>query len=248
MNIKIKRFIESLLAGCSVSMPRKLELMRDPLFQRIYTLCKPYTLTPVERMYALYQATVHISKQGIAGDMVECGVWRGGSSMIMARTLRELGDTERTIYLYDTYAGMSEPTDKDVNFGHAAARSEWNRSQKATFNQWCYCPIEEVKAHMDLTGYPADKIKLIKGKVETTIPATVPEKIALLRLDTDWYESTKHELEHLFPKLCAHGILIMDDVGEWQGAKDAVREYFEKNQVRMLLNRTDYSGRIGVKI
>ena len=88
----------------------------------------------------------------------------------------------------------------------------------------------------------------IKGKVEETIPEIIPGKISLLRLDTDWYESTLHNLNHLFPLLSKGGILILDDYGHWQGARKAVDEYLEKNNVKILLNRIDYTGRIAVKV
>jgi hypothetical protein len=91
-------------------------------------------------------------------------------------------------------------------------------------------------------------VRLVKGKVEDTVPKNAPEKIALLRLDTDWYESTRHELVHLFPRLLPGGVLIIDDYGHWQGARKAVDEYIAGNQVKILLNRVDYTGRIGVKI
>jgi O-methyltransferase len=83
--------------------------------------------------------------------------------------------------------------------------------------------------------------------VEDTIPASVPEQIALLRLDTDWYESTKCELEILFPRLVKGGVIIIDDYGCWQGARKAVDEYFNKNNIAILLNRMDDTGRIGIK-
>jgi hypothetical protein len=86
------------------------------------------------------------------------------------------------------------------------------------------------------------------GKVEDTIPADIPEKIALLRLDTDWYESTKHELIHLFPRLQKGGVLIIDDYGFWKGARKAVDEYFAENNIQILLNRIDDTGRMAIKL
>ncbi len=80
-----------------------------------------------------------------------------------------------------------------------------------------------------------------------TIPKNVPEKISILRLDTDWYESTKHELNNLFPRLVSGGILIIDDYGHFQGSKKAVDEYFEENKISSFLFRIDYTGRLFVK-
>jgi hypothetical protein len=101
---------------------------------------------------------------------------------------------------------------------------------------------------MTATGYPSNKIHFIKGPVEETIPRQMPSpSIALLRLDTDWYESTKHELIHLFPRLSAGGILIIDDYGHWAGARQAVDEYFAGLPEKYFFHRIDYSGRLIVK-
>src|SRR5690606_23062787 len=103
------------------------------------------------------------------------------------------------------------------------------------------------KATMSLSAYPAGNIRYVAGKVEDTIPAVIPDKIAILRLDTDWYSSTKHELVHLFPKLSNGGILIIDDYGHWEGARKAVDEYFEETGTRIYLSRIDETGRVAVK-
>jgi hypothetical protein len=104
-----------------------------------------------------------------------------------------------------------------------------------------------VKLNIESTNYPKNLVHFVKGKVEDTIPQTMPEKIAILRLDTDWYESTYHELKHLFPKLVKGGIIIIDDYGHWKGAREAVDQYFTENGIHILLNRIDYTGRIGIK-
>jgi len=107
--------------------------------------------------------------------------------------------------------------------------------------------LEEVQANLFSTGYPQGKINCVVGKVEDTIPGTMPAKIALLRLDTDWYASTRHELEHLFPLLQNNGVVIIDDYGHWLGARQAVDEYIAEQGLRILLNRIDYTGRIAIK-
>jgi hypothetical protein len=210
-------------------------------FIGIYEKCKPYTVTSIERMFSLYEAVKYVSRCGILGDIVECGVWKGGSSMLCALTLKELQDTNRNLYLYDTYAGMTDPTDKDVNYkGEKAVKDE--------FNKWCSIPLENVEKVMDSTGYPKFNMFLVKGDVENTIPRGASKKIALLRLDTDFYASTYHEMVHLFPRLAAGGVLIIDDYGHFQGAKEAVDQYLRENNIKILLNRIDYTGRIGIKM
>jgi len=108
----------------------------------------------------------------------------------------------------------------------------------------CYSPLEEVKRNMEATGYPPAQISYIKGKVEDTLPAEAPAQIAVLRLDTDWYESTRHELVHLYPRLSPGGVLIIDDYGYWTGARKAVDEYFRDS---LFLGRIDDTGRIAIK-
>lgn len=216
-------------------------------FKSIYTLAKPFTMTSIERMYALYKGTQYIVQAKIPGDIVECGVWKGGSAMVSALTLLQLGVTDRDIYLYDTYEGMSEPTEKDVHFTGTSAKTEWGQSKKQDHNEWCYASLEEVEKNLIATGYPKDRIHFVKGPVESTIPSTVPEKISILRLDTDWYDSTYHELTHLYPLISDNGLLIIDDYGCWQGAKDAVDTYFKNDAGQVYLSRIDYTGRIAIK-
>jgi len=215
-------------------------------FGDIYEKCKDYTMTSKERMYSVHKAVEYIVKAKMPGDFVECGVWRGGSAMVIAYTLLKLGETNRKIYLYDTYEGMSKPTEEDKTIIKGdKAIFEWNKKQRKNFNEFCFASLEEVKRNLLLTGYPKENIIFIKGKVEETIPKKIPKKIALLRLDTDWYESTKHELVHLYPKLSQKGVLIIDDYGHWKGSKKAVDEYFRNKPI--LLNRIDYTARIGIK-
>lgn len=219
----------------------------DPAFFGIYSTCKDFTMTSVERMYALYEGINYLIRANIPGDIVECGVWKGGSSMLSASTLLHLGDLKRKIYLYDTYAGMTEPTDEDVRLAKQRrwAFPKWEQMQKEDHNDWCCAPIEEVKENLRMTRYPESNFLFVKGKVEETIPKIVPEKIALLRLDTDWYISTKHELEYLFPLLSQGGVLIIDDYGHWAGAKKAADEFFKTRP--MYLARVDQTARVGIK-
>ena len=221
---------------------------KDERFTRIYNKCKKFTLTSKERMYALYKSVEYIIKTDIPGDFVECGVWRGGSTMLIAFTLTELNVTNRKIYLYDTFEGMTQPIEYDYRVSNKKNRAtdKWKKEQKKEYNKWCYASLSEVKNNMALTKYPKNNIVFVKGKVEETIPKTIPSKIAILRLDTDWYESTNHELINLFPLLVKNGALIIDDYGWWAGSKKAVDEYFSNKQI--LLNRIDESGIIGIKI
>ncbi len=219
----------------------------DKDFLKIYDACKVYTMTSMLRCYALYQAVKYVIQNDISGDFVECGVWRGGSAMLIAMTAKSLGVTDRKIYLYDTFSGMSEPTAIDVSVENeeVKASERWSKEERSDRNDWCYANVTDVRNNLKQTDYPSDRFVLIEGKVEDTIPSQSPETIPLLRLDTDWYESTRHELEHLYPRLLQYGVLIIDDYGSWAGAKKAVDEYFGKRSP--LLNRVDSSCRLVVK-
>ncbi len=220
----------------------------DIEFKEVYFKCKDYTMTSIERMYALYKATKYVIEHGIKGDFVECGVWKGGSSMVIALTLLQMKDTSRRIYLYDTYMGMTKPTEKDRYISNQMlAINDWKNNNTLTHNNWACCSLEEVQKNMYSTKYPPEKIIFIKGKVEETIPKNMPENISLLRLDTDWYESTYHEMLHLFPLISSKGIIIIDDYGWFTGAKEAVDTYFKQNNISILFNRIDITGRLGIK-
>lgn len=231
--------------GKALHVPR--DMPRE--FVDIYEKTRRYTLTSVERMHALYEAVRYLHRAGIPGDLVECGVWRGGSCMLMAHTLLALGDTSRRLYLYDTFAGMTRPGADDR---HSVDGSEqltrWEVFERGDHNAWCYAPIEEVRRNMRATGYPAESVVLVRGEVEEVLPGTRPERIALLRLDTDWFQSTYHELNHLYSRLVRGGILIVDDYGAYDGARLAVDRYFREHGVSMYLHRIDTAGRIGVKL
>ena len=234
----LKKTIQRLLGGVGYRLQSTYDSIVDvdTQFIEIMKRTKPFTLTTKERMYSLYKATEYIIKTGIPGDFVECGVWRGGSVMIIAHTLLSLGVTDRKIWLFDTYTGMTELSDNDYAFG-VKDRNDYQKSDAS---------LDEVKRNVLSTNYPADQFIFVKGKVEDTIPKSIPERIALLRLDTDWYKSTKHEMHYLYPLLTKGGALIVDDYGAWAGAKKAVDEYLMKQPI--LLNRIDRDGRLGIKI
>ena len=205
------------------------------------------TMTSPERILALTKAVEYLATKQIVGDIVECGVWKGGSMVATANTLIAHNDTQRRLWLYDTFEGMSDPTEEDVDFmGQPADRLLGEQDRLQSDSIWCFSPLEQVQSAMQATGYPDDLVNFVPGKVEDTLPQTKPNKIALLRLDTDWYESTRCELEHLFPLMVDGAVLIVDDYGHWEGCRRAVDEYFQKHGVRILLNRIDYTGRIGI--
>lgn len=246
----IKHFVK--LLGYNILPLEEVEGSLPPDFteeeSKIIKKVKAYTMTSPERLYGLINAVKHIEQNSIEGSIVECGVWKGGSMMAVAYTLLQLGNPNRELYLFDTFEGMPVPTKLDLSIGGRAAIDSFNAVKTSDdSSDWCKETIEEVVKNLRATNYDEMRVHFIKGKVEETIPGEIPEKIALLRLDTDWYESTKHELDHLYPRLQDNGVIIIDDYGHWQGARKAVDEYFESNGIKILLNRMDYTGRMGIK-
>ncbi len=225
-------------------LPDATELQLETL-QRV----QPYTMTSPERVLAVCNAVEYVIRNGIEGSFVECGVWRGGSTAAAALTLQQLGESDRELWLYDTFEGMSEPSKQDVDcWGYDAEQLLTEQDRDDAESVWCVSGLQEVKDVILETGYPQERTRFIVGKVEETLPTQRPEKIALLRLDTDWYESTRCEMEELFPRLQPGGVLIVDDYGHWKGCRKAVDEYIANNSINIFLNRIDYTGRLGIKM
>lgn len=214
----------------------------DEAFWPIYDRVHEYTMTSVERLYDLYKSVEYVVRAGIPGDIIECGVWRGGSMMLVAHTLIAMGDTGRNLLLYDTFEGLPYPeseNDVDLIGNHAAER--WREG-------WIKVSIGDVSQNLLTTGYPRDRMAFIKGMVEDTLPFIRDEtwKAAIVRLDTDWEASTRVELALLWPKLSTGGIMIIDDYGHWRGARVATDAFFADEPVMM--HRVDYSCRTVQKL
>lgn len=252
---EVKRLIRRSLNHLGFDLVRKPFEGKDPVemsetHERIWRSCRDYTMCGRNRTFSLIASVEYLIRNNIPGDFVECGVWRGGSCKAMALTLRSLGVTDRNIWLFDTFAGMTAPTSVDrKNDGELAAR-KFNESLRPdrSGNEWCYASLPDVEGVVGDSDYPWERFRFIKGDVAETLRTVEIGRIALLRLDTDWYESTRIELETLYPRLSTGGICIIDDYGVWQGSRLAVDEYFQHQQVRPLLTRVDPAARLIVKV
>jgi len=199
---------------------------------------KPYSMTSDERIECLFNSLEYINENKIIGDYVECGVWKGGNIIGILKYLESKINFKYDVYLYDTFTGMTEPENVDKDLNEVNAKDILHQP-----NVLCYSSLEEVKSNIsNVVNYPLEKIKYIVGDVSETllVKHNVPEQISLLRLDTDWYKSTKIELEILWDKLVDGGILIIDDYGHWDGCKKAVDEFFMNKNYKF--EKIDYTG------
>lgn len=214
-----------------------------------HVLRRQLTMVSRERLFATAMACRHVVAQRIAGDFVECGVWRGGNSLVAADMFQRAGEN-RGIYLFDTFAGMTEPTPEDFRARDGRdAMIDYVAYQKESHNEWCFASVTDVRNSFADLKLLTPSVRFVEGDVVQSlkVESNLPKTICVLRLDTDWFESTRAELEILYPRLCPGGVLIVDDYGHWGGARKAVDEYFQ-NRPRPLLQYTDYTGRMGVKL
>jgi hypothetical protein len=214
-------------------------------------LVRERTMTHHTKVQSLIEAVRYVQRHQIPGAIVECGVWRGGSMLAVANTLQQLGVTDRDLYLFDTFTGMTPPTERDVRINEGKHASEFLSATEYGPMAWSrpehfVATLDDVKEGFTAVDYPEERIHYVVGKVEETVPEQSPDVISILRLDTDWYESTRHELEQLYHRLSPGGVLILDDYGTWQGAKEAVDEFLEATGEPLLLNRVHRS-RIAVR-
>ena len=210
---------------------------------------RAFTMTTVERLYALWQVTGSIGRSGLPGDFVEAGVWRGGSVMLMALALMRAGCTDRKLCLFDTFTGLPEPDpEKDVDSLGNKAIDGWtprNLGEGETY--WAYATEKEVRKNLASTGYPDGLFRFVPGQVEETLPSSAPTNISLLRIDTDWHSSYQHLLHHLYDRVVPGGYIFLDDYGQFLGARNAVDEFRRERRIVSPLLRIDYSCRLMIK-
>jgi len=191
--------------------------------KEIIKISRKYSVTSEYSMHALVQAIKYSKNMNLKGSFVECGVWKGGN-IILFQKINLMYNLKKEIFGYDTFEGMSEPSKFDINLDGVSA-SYKNIGTAAISKKEV---INNIRRETKLTN-----IKLIEGKVEDTLllERNLPKKISILRLDTDWYSSTKIELEILYKRLEKNGVLFIDDYGVWGGSKKAVDEFFKKKDI-----------------
>ena len=254
----LKNVIRSTLGLLNLEVHKKVEKRGAPFPVELspeerelfdYVRRNGLTMVSDERLFATILACKHVVASGVEGEFVECGVWRGGNALLAAGLFKLYGAT-RKVYLFDTFAGMTLPTEHDTAaMTGEDAHALYLSKAKESHNEFCYASLEDVKSAFKRADLLDANIIFIAGDVLSTlaVPDNLPQQIAVLRLDTDWYESTRMELETLYPRLTIGGILMVDDYGYWNGARRAVDEYFAR-EPRPFLQYTDGTGRAGVKV
>jgi len=254
MRRNIFRYIKYLIGVFGLEIKRKEKIEEFPielskpeqeLVKKIFDM--KYTMTPINNLFATALACKYIIKNNIPGDFVECGTYRGGHALL-ATSLFNMYKQPRKVYMYDTFDGMTDPEGIDVEFNTGLAASEYfNLNKSSIKNSWCAASLEEVKTNFEKMHLLSKNVVFVKGDVGITLKENknLPEQISILRLDTDWYKSTKIELETLYPRLVKTGILIIDDYGWWKGSKMAADEFFGDSVPFM--SYIDQGARISVK-
>ena len=214
--------------------------------EKLISLVSKYTMTPKIRIYNLLQSLKDLEQRNIKGDYVECGVWKGGNILLFKKFMEDKKNIRKKIYAYDTFEGMTVPDENDFNLKTKQKAEDLLLASDKKSNLTGICKLDDVKKNIS-THSNLDSIIFVKGDVENTleIDQNLPEKICLLRLDTDWYRSTKKELEKLYNRVSVGGIIIIDDYGHWSGSKKAVDEFFSDKYVWM--HYVDYACRLIIK-
>lgn len=192
----------------------------------IITIVRPYTSVSHERLQNVLTLVERVVNENIPGDLAEVGVWKGGLLMAMALKCKQLGVT-RTIHAYDTFSGMTPPGAEDIDLDGRPASSMLSSVK-------CEASLTDVITAVNQVNYPS--IMYHVGDITKADVSRFPP-FALLRLDTDWYESTRFELAHMEPRVSLGGFIIVDDYGHWKGSRRAVDEFSPP-----ALNPIDYTG------
>ena len=212
-------------------------------------IVRKQTMLPYINLVTLYEQVLYCEKGNIEGDLVECGVWKGGAVGLMALANIKNGTIKRKLHLFDAFEEICAPN-KDIDGDRAINDVKKLAGAKALINgelkplKGIYdsfggpSDINECKSLIeDTIGYPSNYVNYHKGWFQNTIPFKSKEikKIAILRLDGDWYESTKVCLDNLYDKVVQNGFIIFDDYGWYDGCKKAVDEFFKsRNEIYYL--------------
>lgn len=192
---------------------------------------KPYSLGDLRVLRKLYDLGKDTGTRRIQGDFVECGVLNGGSAAAIACALRETG---KKIWLYDSFEGMPPASPVD---GITAAQLEGA----------CKGTEEKVREALALARFPTADLVIRKGWFQDTFKEPLPEKVSLLHLDCDWYESVLLSLRTFYDRVSEDGIIVLDDFGHWEGCREAYYDFITERRLKPLLERFGHTQAFWIK-
>ena len=230
------------------NLPVELNNYECELIKFVYE--NQFTMTSIPRLVNTLKSCKYVVENNIPGDFVECGVWRGGNGILARKYFDHVG-SKKKVWMFDTFEGMTEPGIHDKKHGfNILAKIKYDKSLNENYVDWCYASLEDVKNNCIKSNINLNDVCFVKGDICKILLSkkNLPDRISVLRLDTDFYESTKSELEILYPLLSKTGVLIIDDYGGWEGSKKACDEYFIKMKEKIFLQVIDKTGRSGIKI
>lgn len=191
------------------------------------------TMIGMKRLDNLQHCIADVLANDVPGDIIETGVWRGGASIFMRAVLRAHGDTERTVWLADSFQGLPKPE---------PGRYPADREDRLWRMTGLIVSVDEVKENFARYGLLDDQVKFLKGWFSETLPNAPIERVAVMRLDGDMYQSTIEALEALYPKLSVGGYVIIDDFGAIPGCRQAVTDFRATKGITDEMQPIDWSG------
>lgn len=223
-----RRYLLDLVACAHPNPIRWLRVFRLARYAR-----PRYSMVPSRRLRLLYDLSTRVETERVPGAVVECGVYNGGSAVLMQDASARAGGT-RDLWLFDSFEGLPPPTDKD---------GEYEREHY--FKGWCGGTKDMVLEAFDRARVSRKKLHIVEGWFDKTFPTEIPKigSIALLHIDCDWYESVKICLENLYPLVSPGGYIEFDDYGTFEGCRKAVHEYIDKHNIKVTLETNDGVGR-----
>ena len=199
------------------------------LTKRLTELITPHTLVSAERLNNLFTLARRIEDEGVAGDVIECGVYNGGTAALLARFATR-SKMDRTVWLFDSFQGMPETTASDG-------------AEAKDYVGQVLGNVELVRKLVEQSGADMSRVRIMEGWFQDTFPKTSIAEIALLNIDADWYESVKLCLETFYDRITPGGFVSIDDYGHWPGCRKAVDEFLAARQLPYKLQEVDYTGR-----
>jgi len=193
-----------------------------------------YTMVTNAHLVNLYDLVQKVNALNLPGDLVECGVWNGGSAALMAVSCREdeYWRKRRNLWLFDSFQGLPKPGKKDGK-----------RATDSFSEGWCKGSIKKVQRVFAGFGISMEQVIVVPGWFDSTLRTAAVEQIALLHIDADWYDSVKVALETFYDKIVPGGFVILDDYGYWPGCVEAVDDFLRENDLGdVVLERADRFG------